>query len=337
MPRTTHWAGPILAILLSALLAGCESGGRTADGTPKSGGGGAVERGTDKLTVAEQASAEGEYQVALALFREILAEDPMETRAYLGIGDIFVHERDYRSAEPYYERASRIDPRNYRAQFSYGHVLQLLDRFVESARAYQRALALNPEGVEANLGLGATYLRMDEPEHAVSFAEKAVQLDPRNGQARASLGEVYEVSARVEEAIAQYLIALELLDDPRHVMRRLAEVLIAEERFVEAVNTTESLAKLDPSGSSFALLGRAQFKIGAYDDSLQSYRNATEQDGGDWGAWNGLGVNALNRWLLSAKADDGARLEARNAFRQSLRLNSSQQNVIVLMQKYGLQ
>jgi len=337
MPRTTAWLGLTLAILAPALLAGCGTGDRVTERTPEAGGESAVERPPDKLTVAEQAGAEGEYAVALALFREILAEDPTETRAYLGIGDIFVQEQDYRSAEPYYERAARIDPRNYRAQFSYGRVLHLLERFVEAVRAYHRALALNPEGVEANLGLGATYLSMDEPEHAVSFAEKAVQLDPRNGEARASLGEVYEASDRIEEAIAQYLIALELMDDPRRVMRRLAEALIAEGRFVEAVNTAGSLVKLDATAASHVLLGRAQFKAGAYDDSLQSYRKATELDAGDWGAWNGLGVNALNRWLLSAKSDEGARLEARNAFRQSLRLNASQQNVIVLMQKYGLQ
>ena len=41
-------------------------------------------------------------------------------------------------------------------------------------------------------------------------------------------------------------------------------------------------------------------------------------------------------WLLSGKADEEAALEARDAFRRSLRLNTNQPKVIKLLTDYRL-
>ena len=103
------------------------------------------------------------------------------------------------------------------------------------------------------------------------FAEKAVQCAPSNGEARANLGMVYEAIDRNDEAIDQYLIAMELLDDAEEVMVKLASILIKERRFQEAANTADALVKLAPSAVSYTQLGRAQFKLGSYDRSHRSW------------------------------------------------------------------
>lgn len=290
----------------------------------------------NKMTMAKQASTDGEYEVALALFREILAANPTEVQAFIGIGDVYIDQEDYIGAEPYFARAAVIQPRNYSAQSGYGKVLYLLNRFVEAVRVFHTALTIDPEGIEANLGLGATYFQMDEPEHAMVFAEKAVQCAPSNGEARANLGMVYEAIDRNDEAIEQYDIAMELLDDAEEVMVRLTSILIKERRFQEAANTADALVKLAPSAESFTKLGRAQFKLGSYDRSIESYRKAVELDASYWPALNGVGVNALNAWFDSGKQDENLWNEARDSFRRSLQANNDQLKVIILMQKWGL-
>ncbi len=333
------WIVTSTVVIGLSLLSGCESWGPTvaSDSAAVNQVGDESAASSDRLDRAEEARAGGDYDVALALFREIIAEDPTETRAYLGIGDVYLERDEYYAAEPFYARAARLEPDNYTAQHRHGNVLHLLSRFVEALQAYQRAQTIDPEGFEANLGLGSTYLELDEPERAVAYAERAVRIDPANGRARANLGTAYHQTGRVDEAVEQYLIALELTDDPAPVMMELVVVLIKEERFREAANTAESLVKLAPSADAYAQHGRALFKLADYAGSVEAYRQAVELDPTHWTALNGVGVNALNAWLLSDKADDDARLEARNAFRRSLRINNSQQRVIMLMQKYGLQ
>ena len=334
------WMAGCLAILGLTYLVGCGSTDRA------SGGDSLLERllqsgdmgppAPDKMTLARQARTDGEYEVALALFREILAANPTDVLAFMGIGDVYLDQEDYTGSEPYYARAVRIEPRNYSAQSGYGKVLYLLKRFVEAVHVFHIALTIDPEGVEANLGLGATYFQMDEPEHAMVFAEKAVQAAPSNGEARANLGMVYEAIDRNDEAIDQYLFAMELLDDAEEVMVRLTSILYKEQRFQEAANTADALVKLAPSAESYSQFGRALFRLGSYDRSIESYRKAVELDASYWPAQNGIGVNALNTWIWSEKQDEQARLEARDAFRRSLQANNDQLQVIILMQKWGL-
>ncbi|MCZ6835295.1 MAG: tetratricopeptide repeat protein [Planctomycetota bacterium] len=332
------WSITSLTIIGLLAFTGCKSDGdEITQGDLVLDDGKLVEVSFDRLTQAEQAREDGEYAIALALFREILAENPTDTYAYLGIGDVYLEQENYYAAEPFYERAARITPKSYRAQSSYGYILQMLNRLVEAVGVYQKALLLDPDGLEANLGLGSTFLQLDEPERAIAYAQKAVNLEPTNGAARGNLGQVYEATGRSNEAIEQYLVALELVDQPGPVMKRLGKVLIAERRYVEAVNTIDSLTKLEPNAESFTLLGRAHFKQGDYANSSLAYQRATELDPNAWRAWNGVGVNALNRWILSGKSDHDAKFEARHAFRRSLRLNNNQPRVIIQMQKYGLQ
>ena len=50
----------------------------------------------------------------------------------------------------------------------------------------------------------------------------------------------------------------------------------------------------------------------------------------------GIGVNALNRWLLSDRQDQASLAEARRAFRRSLQINSDQPRLLTVMSNYGL-
>jgi cytochrome c-type biogenesis protein CcmH/NrfG len=69
---------------------------------------------------------------------------------------------------------------------------------------------------------------------------------------------------------------------------------------------------------------------------MNAYREAVKIDPQHWQSWNGVGVNAINTWLLSKKRDTAAANEAREAFRRSLRLNGDQPKLILLMSNNGL-
>jgi tetratricopeptide (TPR) repeat protein len=133
-----------------------------------------------------------------------------------------------------------------------------------------------------------------------------------------------------------YIAALELMGNQPPLMMNLINVQAKVERYHEAANTAETLVRIAPSAEAYERLGWCQFKLRNYDRSLAAYRSAVEEDPAHWPALNGIGVNTLNTWLLSKKADQVARGEAGDAFRRSLRANPEQPKVVQLLLNYDL-
>jgi superkiller protein 3 len=294
------------------------------------------EQQQQRLADAGAAKVAGEYDAALSLFQEILAENPTITTAHLGIGDIYIIKKDYPKAEPHYGLAAKLEPRNFDAQYGHGLALQMLSRFIEAVRAYHRALTIDPESVKANLNLAITYLQMNEAQSALTFAQKAVGLDPASGPARVNLGAAYERVGKNAQAIEQYTAAMELVQHTPPLMMNLINVLSAEKRYQEAANTAENLVKIEPSANAYERMGWCYFRLSQFDKSIDAYREAVKIDHDHWQSYNGIGVNAINAWLLSKRQDKAAQKEARDAFRRSLRINPQQPKLIALMSNYGL-
>jgi tetratricopeptide (TPR) repeat protein len=333
-------AGLLACVLAASCAAGCSSArkGEAAqvEAAPPAA---RIDRAQHQQILATEAAAAkdaGEYEAALALFRQILASNPTSADAYVGIGEVYLLQKEYERAEPVYARAARLAPRDFDAQYGHGLALQMLNRLVDAVRAYHRALTIRPESVEANLHLATTYLQMGEPRSALVFAEKVVELDPAHGPGRASLGSVYVGLGRFGDAITQYEAAVELMEPTPPLLINLINALGKQDRYVDARNTAEYLVKLAPSAEAYERLGWANFRLGTYDRSIEAYRRAVELDGEYWHALNGIGCNALNTWLLSDKGNPAALREAKWAFRRSLQANPDQPKVIALLSKYGV-
>lgn len=290
----------------------------------------------EKLDAASAAKSSGDYDEALTLFRDILSDNPTVVPAYLGIGDIYMVQKEYDRAEPAYARAARYEPENFDAQYGHGLALQMLNRFAEAIRAYQRALLIEPDDPKANLNLATVHLQMNEARNALPYARIAVLADPGSGPARVNLGAIYEQLGRNSQAIEQYLAALELMEPSEPLMMNLISVLAKEQRYEEAVSTAENLVRLVPSANAYERLGWAYFRLKDYDRSMQAYRDAVGIDANHWPSLNGIGVNALNKWLLSKRRDQQALGEARTAFRRSLQIEPGQLKLVTLMSNYDL-
>jgi tetratricopeptide (TPR) repeat protein len=96
----------------------------------------------DRFLAAVQAEEAGEKQRAIALYEEILEIDPEYAAAYINLGTINFHLRQFGRAEELYRRATEADPGYVLAFFDLGNVLDELQRLDESIAAYRQAVAL---------------------------------------------------------------------------------------------------------------------------------------------------------------------------------------------------
>lgn len=290
----------------------------------------------ERLETASAAEAAGDYQAALARFQRILAENPTVTAAYLGVGRIRLAQSQPELAEPAFRRAARLEPRNFDAQFGHGLALRIIGRMTDAVLAFQRALTIRPDDFEANREIALSLLDLGRVDAALTFARRTVELRPDDGEARVNLGAIEARAGNTDEAIEQYVAALELLGNEPELLESLVYALAEERRFEEAINTARQLVRSNPSPDVLERLGWCYFKLGRFGEAREAYSAALELDGGHWPSLNGLGVSALNAWLLSDRTDSAERTIAADAFRQSLRQNPEQQAVINLLIEYRL-
>jgi tetratricopeptide (TPR) repeat protein len=289
------------------------------------------------IDAAELAKVHGDYDEALTMFREVLAQNPVATDAFVGIGDIYLIKKNWQRAEPAFARAVKLEPRNFDAQYGHAVSLQMMKKFVDAVRAYHRALTIHPEDMGANMNIATTYLQMGRPKSALVFAERAVVLDGDLAPAQITLAATYQLLNRPQDALNSYIAASEAMDKPSpQLMRNIIYLLTKEKRYQEVVNTTEQLVQLDPTSDTFEQLGWAEFRLGDYQASLDAYKVAVDYDQNNWRALNGIGVNELNGWLLGDKTDTESYQMARTVFRRSLAINPDQPKVITLVLRYGL-
>jgi len=98
----------------------------------------------DLFLAAVQAEEAGEKQRAMELYEQIIAADPTYAAAFINLGTIYFHLRQYGRAEELYRHATEVDPDYVLAFFDLGNVLDELERPEESIAAYEQAIALAP-------------------------------------------------------------------------------------------------------------------------------------------------------------------------------------------------
>lgn len=289
-----------------------------------------------EIIAGEHAIDAGEYQKAIALFEALLSENPTLTDAYLGLGAAKLQTGDLAGAEVSYSRAARLEPTNYDAQLGHAEVLEALNRSADAMEAYRRALALNPQSIAANEGLATACIATNRPQDAFRYAERAVQLQPESVEARIRLAEACERLGKLDQAISAYETALELGETTEAMLHKVIAAYMAAKRWQEAANAAGTLVKIAPKAESYERLGRAFFRLGKHELSMDAYREAVVIDPEHWPSLNGLGVNALNAWLRSGRADNEMALVARNALNDSLRLNPAQPKLVEILTSFSL-
>ena len=131
----------------------------------------------DRFLAAVQAEESGEKQRAIQLYEEIMRLDPTYAAAYINLGTINFHLRQFARAEELYRRATQVDPGYVLAFFDLGNVLDELQRLDESIVAYKQAVALSPRYGDAHYNLALAYERKNERRKALGHWHIYVKLD----------------------------------------------------------------------------------------------------------------------------------------------------------------
>jgi tetratricopeptide (TPR) repeat protein len=156
----------------------------------------------DRFLAAVQAEETGEKQRAISMYEEILESDPLYAAAYINLGTIHFHLRQFSRAEELYRRATAADPTYVLAFFDLGNVLDELGRPNESIEAYRRAIALAPGYGDAHYNLALAFERKGERRQALRHWQLYLRLDNRGPWADHARGQIRKLLNHEKLSIA---------------------------------------------------------------------------------------------------------------------------------------
>jgi adenylate cyclase len=161
----------------------------------------------------------------------------------------------------------------------------------ESARQLaEEAIVLDPNFAWAYVSLGWTHYmdvrfgysesRAKSLQKAFELAQKALARDDSIDTAHSLLGSIYLVKLQFEKAVEEAERAVALNPNGAQGIIVLAGILGHAGRWEESVSYAEKAIRLDPVPDIFKIfiLGRAQFMIGHYDESVAAWKKALQKN-----------------------------------------------------------
>ena len=217
--------------------------------------------------------------------RHIIALNPQAWNAHLNLGKALYNQERYEEALEAARVAVEQDSDSFKAHSNLGAVLSELGHVEEAETHLRRAIALDPQAKDAYLNLGDALYKQGRYEEALEVARVAVEQDPDSFKAHSNLGAVLSELDHVEEAETHLRRAIALNSQDvalsQKLAAKLAEGLMPQGRYTEAIDALVEAVALDSSSSQVAelhfLMGMAAQDSGQ-SEAVEYYMRAFEID-----------------------------------------------------------
>ena len=216
-----------------------------------------------------------EYCDDLTVWAGVVAVQPDNARAHMGLGAACYKRGDLISAMHHYEESRRLEPRAGQIYYDLGLVLDRLDRPEEAAKLFAQAVQRVPAFAPAQAELGEALLKQGRMEEAIDHLQLAVTRAPELTAAHNSLGRALAAAGRLPEAIATYETALKSNPELADLHFNFALVLGTAGRGDDALSQYQEAVRLKPAHAQAQLnLGIMLAQRGRLDDALVHLRAA---------------------------------------------------------------
>ncbi|MEW4563233.1 tetratricopeptide repeat protein [Bremerella sp. JC770] len=123
------------------------------------------------------------------MWRDVLAKNPSNARAYHGIAQAYIAEGDWAKAIPYLEKTIELHPEykfkgGYAQRFLEGAKKSIAVGDAEMAmRLLDLSIKMNPQDAEAYVFM-AQLIQRPNPQQAIALLQLSLQRDPENQEAQ---------------------------------------------------------------------------------------------------------------------------------------------------------
>ena len=218
-------------------------------------------------------SAEGWLDEAIAAYARAVERNPALTASWRALAQLQERNGDREGAERARERLEFLQ----RLPPELVHVTDLIheQKLYKAEQLCRKFLESNRRHVEAMRLLAEIGTKLKIYDDAEFLLESCVEFAPNHLQARIDYTNLLIRKTRFEKANEQALQLLQMQPENKSFKTTLATTLVGLGRFDEGLALYREILDSDPGRSELHLLtGHARKTVGAFDDAIESYRQA---------------------------------------------------------------
>lgn len=171
---------------------------------------------------ARRAAASGDPGTAEAIYRDLLAARPDESKLHYNLGNVLTRQGRAAEAEAAYREALARDPESSPALANLANLLARGGRDEEADALYRRSAESDPRHLPTLLGASSLRFQRGDLREAERLLRRALEVEPTHPGALQGLGQLLAARGRYDEAAESLAAALRRTGDAPADARRRA-------------------------------------------------------------------------------------------------------------------
>ncbi|MFY9855412.1 MAG: tetratricopeptide repeat protein [Terracidiphilus sp.] len=202
-----------------------------------------------------------------------------------------------------FEKIVALEPKSVEDRMILGQLYTVKHDHAKAEEEFKTAQAMDPDSEDVVLNLARLYAESGDIAQEAKVLE-TVPVGDRTARMEDALGASYEQLKRPKDAIAAYQRAADMEPGDARTLEALAQALLDDNQFDEALKQYAELLKADPENAGALVhISEIQRRQGKYEDALATIRKARAKDANNLEAGynEGLLLDVLGRLDDSAK------------------------------------
>ncbi len=181
----------------------------------------------------------GQYQQAVDAFEYAFLSNPSFEEAYRDCADLCLQLRQYQQAlDMYKESMDRFGP-DADLYFHMGQCYQALNQPSSARTLFQEALRLDPLDDEIHYQIGLSWALERRFNNSIRFFKQAIQLESKKEEYYEALGEAHLELGQLEEAEANYRLAIQQAESNPELWLNLALLFLDQGLYEDGISVLE--------------------------------------------------------------------------------------------------
>jgi len=220
----------------------------------------------------------GRTAEALKMARELSAQSKADVQLHFTLGVLLASEKQYKSAQLELEKANALQPETFEILYNLGQSYLRAGEYAKAELNLNRAQKLKPDSPETLYLLAKVYSDQNRSVDALDLLVRAHKLAPENTDIIFLLARVSMTQNYFEDAIPLLESGTKIAPKRADLHAALGESYFMSGKVEKAIEEFKVLIELDPSARSYAFMGLSYRHLGRFDEARKYFQEGLKID-----------------------------------------------------------